>query len=77
MVTTVIKDMESSGKWVSQPVNAFPPVFRSTLLKMKNHGSVTLVVPPSLAYGDQGYPPKVPPGATMVYSLRIHDVNGH
>lgn len=73
---TVIKDMESSGKWVSQPVNAFPPVFRSTLLKMKNHGSVTLVVPPSLAYGDQGYPPKVPPGATMVYSLRIHDVNG-
>ncbi|RTP84551.1 FKBP-type peptidyl-prolyl cis-trans isomerase N-terminal domain-containing protein [Enterobacter asburiae] len=74
---TVIKDMESSGKWVSQPVNAFPPVFRSAILKMKNHGSVTLVVPPSLAYGDQGYPPTVPPGATMVYSLRIHDVNGH
>ncbi|MCS4267315.1 FKBP-type peptidyl-prolyl cis-trans isomerase N-terminal domain-containing protein [Serratia sp. BIGb0163] len=74
---TVIKDMESSGKWVSQPVNAFPPVFRRALLKMNNHGSVTLVVPPSLAYGDQGYPPKVPPGATMVYSLRIRDVNGH
>ncbi|WP_163305900.1 FKBP-type peptidyl-prolyl cis-trans isomerase N-terminal domain-containing protein [Enterobacter ludwigii] len=74
---TVIKDMESSGKWVSQPVNAFPPVFRDVILKLKNHGSATLVVPPELAYGGQGYPPKVPPGATMVYSLRIRDVSGH
>ncbi|MGF6188964.1 FKBP-type peptidyl-prolyl cis-trans isomerase N-terminal domain-containing protein [Serratia sp. 2723] len=74
---TVIKDMESSGKVISQPVNAFPPIFRNALLKIKNHGSVTIVVPPVLAYGDQGYPPKVPPGATMVYTLRIHDVNGY
>ncbi|WP_338054882.1 hypothetical protein [Serratia marcescens] len=27
-----------------------------------------------LAYGDKGYPPKVPPGATMVYKLRVTDV---
>ncbi|EEI3024023.1 peptidylprolyl isomerase, partial [Salmonella enterica subsp. diarizonae] len=25
-------------------------------------------------YGDGGYPPKVPPGATMVYTLRVEDV---
>lgn len=30
-----------------------------------------MVVPPALAYGETGYPPKVPPNATMVYELRI------
>ena len=33
--------------------------------------SLTMVVPPALAYGETGYPPKVPPNATMVYELRI------
>ncbi len=41
---------------------------------MKNHATMTLVVPPELAYGDEGYPPKVPPGATMVYTLRVESV---
>lgn len=30
-----------------------------------------MVVPPALAYGETGYPPKVPPNATMIYELRI------
>ncbi len=34
------------------------------------------VVPPELAYGDAGYPPKVPPGATMVYTIRVENVRG-
>lgn len=68
---TVIQDMELSGKVLSQPLSAFPPLFREAIGHLRNHGSLTLVVPPALAYGETGYPPKVPPNATMVYTLRI------
>ncbi|WP_129544236.1 FKBP-type peptidyl-prolyl cis-trans isomerase N-terminal domain-containing protein [Serratia sp. 1D1416] len=68
---TVIQDMGLSGKVLSQPLSAFPPLFREAMSHLQDHGSMTMVVPPELAYGDTGYPPKVPPGATMVYQLRI------
>lgn len=71
---TVINDMDVSGTRVSQPLNAYPALFQSAIRLLKNHGSVTLVVPPKLAYGDKGYPPMIPPGATMIYTLRIQDV---
>ena len=70
----VIEDMDAKGIVLTQPISAFPPVFREALSKLKNHGSITIVVPPALAYGDKGYPPKVPPNATMVYDLRVSDV---
>lgn len=72
---TVISDMEAKGKVWSQPLSAFPPVFKGPLMRLGNHGSLTLVVPPELAYGSKGLPPKIPPGATMTYSIRIVDVN--
>ncbi|WP_167852369.1 FKBP-type peptidyl-prolyl cis-trans isomerase N-terminal domain-containing protein [Escherichia sp. E2586] len=71
---TVIEDMDARGTVISQPLGEYPPVFRSALLLLKNHGSVTVAAPPELAYGDEGYPPKVPPGATMVYTIRVEDV---
>jgi len=71
---TVITDMDTSGTMLTQPVSAFPPVFREALMKLRNHGSATLVVPPELAYGSKGYPPKIPPNATMIYELRISDM---
>ncbi|MBC3252293.1 hypothetical protein BFS14_14790 [Serratia fonticola] len=70
----VIKDMELAGTSISQPLSAYPPLFREALGKLKNHGSMTLVVPPALAYGDKGMLPDIPPGATMVYNVRILDV---
>ncbi|MCZ9212623.1 FKBP-type peptidyl-prolyl cis-trans isomerase [Escherichia albertii] len=71
---TVIEDMDARGTVISQPLGEYPPVFRSALLLLKNHGTVTVAAPPELAYGDEGYPPKVPPGATMVYTIRVEDV---
>ncbi|CAI1812209.1 FKBP-type peptidyl-prolyl cis-trans isomerase fkpA precursor [Serratia proteamaculans] len=68
---TVIQDMELSGKVLSQPLSAYPPLFREAIGHLRNHGSLTMVVPPEFAYGEAGYPPKVPPNATMVYELRI------
>ncbi|KYQ98864.1 FKBP-type peptidylprolyl isomerase [Serratia plymuthica] len=71
---TVIQDMDASGATLSQPVADFPPLFKEAISLLKNHGSMTLVVPPELAYGEKGYPPKVPPNATMVYQLRIAEM---
>jgi len=68
---TVIQDMSLSGNVLSQPLSAYPPLFREAIGHLKSHGSLTMVVPPTLAYGEDGYPPKVPPNATMVYELRI------
>ncbi len=71
---TVVEDMDLWGQVISQSLGDYPPVFRSALMLMKNHGTMELVVPSDLAYGDEGYPPKVPPGATVHYVLRVEDV---
>lgn len=71
----VINDMDIGGTYVSQPLNAYPGLFQKAIRLLKNHGSITMVVPPSLAYGDKGYPPEIPPGATMIYNLRIQGVD--
>ncbi|QJU42264.1 peptidylprolyl isomerase [Serratia marcescens] len=70
----VIKDMELAGTVISQPLTRYPPLFRAAIEKLQRHGSITLVVPPALAYGKQGSPPAIPPDATMIYTLRIADV---
>ncbi|WP_261247779.1 FKBP-type peptidyl-prolyl cis-trans isomerase N-terminal domain-containing protein [Serratia ficaria] len=70
----VIKDMELAGTVISQPLAQYPPLFRAAIGKLQKHGSMTLVVPPALAYGDRGSPPAIPPGATMIYTLRVADV---
>ncbi|EHW4334863.1 FKBP-type peptidyl-prolyl cis-trans isomerase [Salmonella enterica subsp. enterica serovar Enteritidis] len=70
---TVVSDMDRTGSGLRQRVSDFPPVFAAGLLRLKNHGQITLVVPPELAYGDKGYPPDVPPGATMIYQVRVSD----
>ncbi|WP_179121722.1 FKBP-type peptidyl-prolyl cis-trans isomerase, partial [Salmonella enterica] len=62
----VVSDMDRAGNSLRQKVREFPPVFAAGLARLKNHGQITLVVPPELAYGDKGYPPDVPPGATMI-----------
>lgn len=71
---TVIQDMATSGATLSQPVAQFPPLFKEAIKLLKNHGTITLVVPPELAYGDKGYSPKIPPNATMIYTLRIAEM---
>ncbi|EPN2807058.1 FKBP-type peptidyl-prolyl cis-trans isomerase N-terminal domain-containing protein [Serratia marcescens] len=71
---TVIQDMDVGGNVLSQSLDAYPPLFREAIGHLRNHGTLTMVVPPALAYGEDGYPPKVPPNATMVYELRVDGV---
>ncbi|HAX5209943.1 TPA: peptidylprolyl isomerase [Escherichia coli] len=71
---TVIEDMDVRGQVISMALRDYPPVFREALILLKNHGTAELVVPAEQAYGDEGYFPRVPPGATMLYTLRVEGV---
>ncbi|EBG3215782.1 peptidylprolyl isomerase [Salmonella enterica subsp. enterica] len=71
---SVVEDMDASGRSLVMKLGDYPPLFHHALERMKNHATMTLVAPSGLAYGDEGYPPKVPPGATMVYTLRVESV---
>lgn len=70
---TVINDMEAEDKVWSQALSQYPATFREPLKRLNNHGAITIVVPPERAYGSKGIPGKIPPGATMVYTVRIVD----
>ena len=50
------------------------PAWNEALKKMHKGDKVILVVPPDLAYGEEGIPELVPSNSTLVYQLELLDV---
>ena len=62
------------GEAVSFPVNAVIKGWTEALTKMKVGDKWQLVIPSSLAYGEQGVPPKITPGATLLFDVELLEI---
>jgi FKBP-type peptidyl-prolyl cis-trans isomerase len=50
------------------------PCWSEALMLMKVGGKSHVVCPAELAYGDRGAPPRIPPGATLVFDIELMDI---
>jgi FKBP-type peptidyl-prolyl cis-trans isomerase FkpA len=71
---TVFDSSIARGTPAEFPLNGVVPCWTEGLQKMKIGGKAKLVCPSSIAYGDQGRPPKIPGGATLVFQVELIDI---
>jgi FKBP-type peptidyl-prolyl cis-trans isomerase FkpA len=56
------------------PLNRVIACWTEGVQRMRVGGKIHLVCPPALAYGDQGAPPKIKPGATLVFDVELIEI---
>lgn len=59
---------------VEFPLQSVVPCWTEGLQKMKVGGKARLICPSKIAYGDNGRPPKIPGGATLVFEVELLDI---
>lgn len=64
------------GQPVDFALNAVIPCWTEGVQKMKVGEKARLVCPSSIAYGDQGRPPTIPGGATLVFEVELLGIKG-
>ncbi|HKJ25066.1 MAG TPA: FKBP-type peptidyl-prolyl cis-trans isomerase [Myxococcota bacterium] len=56
------------------PLNRVIPCWTEALQRMSVGGKAEIVCPSSIAYGDRGSPPKIPPGAALHFDVELLDI---
>ncbi len=64
------------GQPATFPLNGVIPCWTEALQKMKVGGKAQLVCPSDIAYGDRGLPPRISPGATLVFEVELIEIAG-
>lgn len=72
---TVFDSSVDRGKKIQFPLNRVIKGWTEGLQQVKEGGKVRLVIPSELAYGENGAPPKIPGGATLVFEVELFRVN--
>jgi len=71
---TVFDSSKERGEPAVFPLNGVIPCWTEGVALMKVGGTATLVCPSDLAYGDRGAPPKIKPGATLVFDVELLEI---
>jgi FKBP-type peptidyl-prolyl cis-trans isomerase len=70
---TVFDSSIKRGQPAEFPLNGVVPCWTEALQQMKKGEKAQVVCPSSVAYGDRGSPPAVPPGATLSFEVELID----
>jgi FKBP-type peptidyl-prolyl cis-trans isomerase FkpA len=73
---TVFDSSVKRGTPAEFPLKGVIPCWTEGVQKMKVGGKAKLVCPSDIAYGDQGRPPTIPGGATLVFEVELLEVKG-
>ena len=71
---TVFDSSFQRGEPVTFPLNGVIKCWTEGMQLMKVGGKSRLVCPADLAYGDRGAPPRIKPGATLVFDVELLDI---
>ena len=71
---TVFDSSVQRGEPATFPLAQVIPCWTEGVQQIKVGGKSRLVCPPSLAYSDRGAPPKIKPGATLVFEVELLDI---
>jgi FKBP-type peptidyl-prolyl cis-trans isomerase FkpA len=72
---TVFDSSKDRGEPVEFPLNGVIPCWTEGLQKMKTGGKAKLTCPSKIAYGDNGAPPKIKPGAALAFDVELLSVS--
>ncbi len=71
---TVFDTSKSLGRPIIFDLEKVIPCWRNALPLMKAGGQARIVCPASLAWGNVGNPPRIRPGATVIYDIELVEV---